>query len=107
GLAGGAEAGRGTGRDRKRSEAEARNARYRLEKPIRDEIARLEAEIARLEGEERGATAALADPALYQDFALAKPHIERQRIAREALEVLYAAWEAAHGKLSEIGDQLS
>ncbi len=101
---GGADDGRGSGRDRKRSEAEARNARYRLERPIRDEIARLEAEIELREGEEREATAALADPALYQDFGRAKPHIDRQRAAREALEGLYAAWEAAHAKL---GDQPS
>jgi ATP-binding cassette subfamily F protein 3 len=99
--AGAADPARGGDRDRKRAEAEARNARYRIEKPIRDEIARLEAEIERREGEEREATAALADPALYQDFARAKPHIDRQRLAREALEGLYAAWEAAHAKLDQ------
>jgi ATP-binding cassette subfamily F protein 3 len=99
-ASGTAEAARGGERDRKRAEAEARNARYRIERPIRDEIARLEAEIELREREEREATATLADPALYQDFARAKPHIDRQRLAREALEGLYAAWEAAHGKLS-------
>jgi ATP-binding cassette subfamily F protein 3 len=99
GGAEGADASRGTDRDRKRLEAEARNARYRIEKPIREEIARLEEEIALREREEREATAALADPALYQDFGRAKPHIDRQRTAREALEGLYAAWEAAHGRL--------
>jgi len=95
---------RGGERDRKRAEAEARNARYRVEKPIREEIARLEAEIEAREREEREATAALADPALYQDFARAKPHIDRQRAAREALEQLYAAWEAAHGRLAAVAD---
>jgi ATP-binding cassette subfamily F protein 3 len=98
------DAGRGA-RDRKRAEAEARNARYRLEKPLREEIARLEAEIATREVEEREATSALADPTLYQDFARAKPHIDRQRAAREALEGLYAAWEAAHERLAALGDQ--
>jgi ATP-binding cassette subfamily F protein 3 len=103
GDAGGAatpEAARGGDRDRKRTEAEARNARYRLEKPIREEIARLEAEIDRREKEEREATAALADPALYQDYARARPHVDRQREAREALEGLYAAWEAAQARLT-------
>jgi ATP-binding cassette subfamily F protein 3 len=93
------DAARGPDRDRKRLEAEARNARYRIEKPIREEIARLETEIELREREARDATAALADPALYQDFARAKPQIERQRTAGEALERLYAAWEAAHGRL--------
>jgi ATP-binding cassette subfamily F protein 3 len=40
-------------KDRKRLEAEARNARYRVEKPLRDEIARLERRIADLEKAEK------------------------------------------------------
>jgi ATP-binding cassette subfamily F protein 3 len=107
-LAAGAPAGDGRGeatrpsseKDRKRAEAEARNARYRIEKPLRDEIARLEERIAALEKDEKEATVALADPALYEDFARAKPFIERQRAAKEELERLYAAWEAAHEKLA-------
>jgi ATP-binding cassette, subfamily F, member 3 len=94
------EAGRVDDRARKRAEAEARNARYRMEKPLRDEIARLEARIATVEKDEKEASAALADPALYQDFARAKPYIDRQRAAKEELEELYAAWEAAQGKLA-------
>jgi ATP-binding cassette subfamily F protein 3 len=89
-------------KDRRRAEAEARNARYRLEKPIRDEIARLEARIALLERDEREATAALADPALYEDFAKAKPVMERQRAAKDELAGLYAAWEAAHERLDAL-----
>jgi ATP-binding cassette subfamily F protein 3 len=90
-------------KDRKRAEAEARNARYRLEKPIREEIARLEARIATLEAEEREATAALADPALYEDFARAKPLIDRQRAAKEELEARYAEWESAQERLAALG----
>ncbi|HEX9053099.1 MAG TPA: ABC-F family ATP-binding cassette domain-containing protein [Anaeromyxobacter sp.] len=89
-------------KDRRRVEAEARNARYRLEKPLREEIARLEARIEALEREEREATAALADPALYEDFAKAKPVVDRQRAARDELAGLYAAWEAAHGELEAL-----
>jgi ATP-binding cassette subfamily F protein 3 len=57
------------------------------------------ARIASLEGEERDATAALADPALYQDFARAKPLIERQHAAKAELERLYAEWEEASAAL--------
>jgi ATP-binding cassette subfamily F protein 3 len=98
--------GEGAGKsdkDRRRAEAEARNARYRLEKPLRDEIGQLEARIATLEQDEREATAALADPALYEDFARAKPFIDRQRAAKEELEALYAAWESAQEKLAALG----
>jgi ATP-binding cassette subfamily F protein 3 len=94
--------GPGSDRDRRRAEADARNARYRVERPLRDEIARLEARIDAVETDEREATAALADPALYQDFARAKPFIERQRAAKGELETLYAAWEAAQEKLSSM-----
>jgi len=96
-------AGGGTEKDRRRVEAEARNARYRVERPLRDEIARLEARIADLERDEREASAALADPDLYQDFARAKPLIDRQRAAKDELDELYAAWEAAQQKLSALG----
>jgi ATP-binding cassette subfamily F protein 3 len=98
----GAAAARGDDRDRRRAEAEARNERYRKEKPLRDEIARLEAEIARLEAEEKAASTALADPELYQDFARAKPFIDRQRDAKDALEALYSAWEAAQQRLESL-----
>jgi ATP-binding cassette subfamily F protein 3 len=83
----------GAERDRRRAEAEARNARYRREKPLRDELAKVEARIAVLEAEAKAAEAALADPALYQDFARARPHIERKAAAEAELATLYADWE--------------
>jgi ATP-binding cassette, subfamily F, member 3 len=91
-----------TEKERKRAEAEARNARYRQEKPLRERIAALEARIAELEQDERDATAALADPALYQDFARAKPLIERQHAAKEELARLYAEWETASEALAAV-----
>jgi len=90
-------------KDRRRAEADARNARYRLERPLREEIERLEARIAALEAEERETTAALADPALYADFARAKPLIDRQRAAKEELEARYAEWESAQERLAALG----
>jgi ATP-binding cassette subfamily F protein 3 len=89
-------------KERRRLEAESRNARYRLEKPLRDRIAALEARVEELEQEERAATEALADPGLYQDFARAKPLIERQHAAKEELAGLYAEWEAAQEELAAL-----
>ncbi|WP_242394301.1 ABC-F family ATP-binding cassette domain-containing protein [Anaeromyxobacter oryzisoli] len=103
GRSAGAEAAPRSERERRRAEAEARNARGRREKPLRDEIAKLEAEIARLEAEGKETTAALADPALYQDFARAKPLIERQAATQAALEQAYAAWEDAQLRLEALG----
>jgi ATP-binding cassette subfamily F protein 3 len=101
--AGQAAAAPATEKERRRAEAEARNARYRLEKPLREEIARLEARIDALEAEEKETTAALADPALYQDFARAKPLIDRQRAAKDELATRYAEWESAQERLAALG----
>jgi ATP-binding cassette subfamily F protein 3 len=90
-------------RDRKRAEAEARNARYRREKPLREELQRLEARIAALEATAREAEASLADPALYQDFARARPHIERKAAAEAELAARYADWERVAAALEPGG----
>jgi ATP-binding cassette subfamily F protein 3 len=87
-------------KDRRRAEAEARNARYAREKPIRDEIARLEARIEVVEKQAKESEAALADPALYNDFARAKPIVEAHQAAKSELEELYAQWEQGQQQLT-------
>ncbi|HET9594267.1 MAG TPA: ABC-F family ATP-binding cassette domain-containing protein, partial [Anaeromyxobacteraceae bacterium] len=89
-------------KERRRVEAEARNARRAREKPVRDAIARLEARIAELEAAEKAAEAALADPALYQDFARARPHVEALAAAKEELARLYPEWEARQLELESL-----
>ncbi len=88
-------------RSRRRAEAEARNERYRREKPIREEIARLERRIDELEQAKKAAEQALADPSLYQDFPRARPHLDALSAANEELPALYRAWEAKQGELGE------
>ncbi|HET7755175.1 MAG TPA: ABC-F family ATP-binding cassette domain-containing protein [Anaeromyxobacteraceae bacterium] len=89
-------------RERRRLEAEARNARNARERPLRDEIARVEARIAELEKAQADAEAALADPALYADFARARPHVDALAAAKAALPALYEQWEAAHERLEAL-----
>ena len=89
-------------RDRRRVEAEARNARNARTKPVRDEIARIEQRIEELEATQRTAEATLADPALYQDFARARPHVEGLAAAKAELEQLYAAWESRQHELASL-----
>ena len=90
------------GKDRKRREAEERNARYAREKPLRDAIAKLEARIAEVEGAQATAEAALGDPALYEDFARARPHVEALAAAKEELARLYADWEEKQVQLEAL-----
>ena len=86
-------------RDRRRSEAEARNVRYRLEKPLRDRIQAVESRVAELEQVEREATDALADPGIYDDFARARIHVEARQRAQAELARLYGEWERLSGEL--------
>jgi ATP-binding cassette subfamily F protein 3 len=88
--------------ERRRQEAEARNARSRRERPVREEITRLEERIAWLEAEEKETTLALADPTLYEEFARAKPFIDRQAAARAELDEQLARWEAAQAQLEDL-----
>ena len=92
----------GTEKERRRREAEARNARRAREKPLRDAITRLEARIGELEAAQRTAEAALGDPALYQDFARARPHVEALAAAKDELARLYPEWEARQLELEAL-----
>jgi ATP-binding cassette subfamily F protein 3 len=87
-------------KERKRLEAEARQRRSVVEGPIKKEIASLEERIAKLETEQQAREAQLADPALYNDFARAKPLMDTHREGKEQLEKLYAQWEAAQERLA-------
>ncbi len=80
-------------KERKRSEAEARQARSARERPIRQEIARLEKRIGEVEAVKKGAEAALASPELYADFERARPHMEAFQRSKDELDALYSAWE--------------
>jgi ATP-binding cassette, subfamily F, member 3 len=93
--------GRAEEKERRRTEAEERNARYLREKPFREEIARLETRIAELEQQEKEASRQLADPELYQDFARARPFLDAHREAKAKLEELYARWEYQQERLQE------
>jgi ATP-binding cassette subfamily F protein 3 len=89
-------------RQKRRDEAEQRNARSARERPLRQELKELESRIAILEAEEKAAAAALLDPELYQDFARARPHLDSHRAAKEALEDLYPRWEALQRQLEAL-----
>lgn len=57
------------------------------------------ARIAALEREAREAAEAMADPAVYQDFARARPLIEKKAAAERELAALYGEWERLAGQL--------
>jgi ATP-binding cassette subfamily F protein 3 len=92
-----------TERDRKRLEAEARQARSQKAAPLKKEIARLEARIAELEAAQKAREAQLVDPAFAADFAKSRPVLDAHRAAAEELEQALARWEAASTELAALG----
>jgi ATP-binding cassette, subfamily F, member 3 len=70
---------------------------------VKDAIAKLEARIGELERVQKDAEAALADPALYADFARARPHVDALAAAKGELEGLYSEWEEKQLELERLG----
>ncbi|MFO0596939.1 MAG: ABC-F family ATP-binding cassette domain-containing protein [Myxococcaceae bacterium] len=90
-------------KDRKRQEAEARQAKSAKTGPLKKEIATLEARIAVLETEQKEREAQLVDPAFAADFAKSRPVLDAHRLAAEELEAAMARWEAASSELAALG----
>lgn len=80
---------------RKREEAERRNRLYRMLKPLRERVARYEAEISALETELREVERELVNPDLYKDFEKARKLGEKARELRKRLDALYEEWARA------------
>jgi ATP-binding cassette subfamily F protein 3 len=95
---------RGPGdKERKRAEAEARQAKSAKTGPLKKEVAEIEARIAKLELEQKERESQLVDPKFAADFARARPVMDSHRLAAEELEERYARWEEVQKLLSEIG----
>ena len=87
---------------RKREEAELRQERYRLLKPLKNELERIEQEISRAEDKKAALEAALADPKTYENEARARSvNIEYREISSH-IEVLYELWTQTHEQIEKI-----
>ena len=89
-------------KERRRREAQEREVANVKLRPVKDEIGRLEARIAEIEKEQQGIEPQLADPALYNDFARAKPLMDAYQVNKSKLEELYARWEHQQEALAAI-----
>jgi ATP-binding cassette subfamily F protein 3 len=93
-------------RDRRRREAEERNALNARLRPVRQQIADLEARIAGLEAQQKEIEPQLADPALYNDFPRARPLMVTYDANKQALEELYTSWGEAQQSLEGLEAEL-
>ena len=101
-AAGPAGVGGGGEKQRRRAEAEARQALSQKKGPLKKEIATLEARIAELESAQKEREAQLVDPAFAANFAASRPVLEAHRVDATELERLYARWEAASTSLAAL-----
>ncbi len=92
---------RETERDRRRREAEEREAKAALTRPLKKELAEVEARIGALEAQQKDIEPQLADPAVYQDFERARPLTEAYQRNKAELESLYDRWSDLQLKLEE------
>ena len=90
-------------KDRKRLEAQARQAKSAKTGPLKKEIGEIEARIATLETAQKDREAQLVDPAFASDFARARPVMDAHRVAAEELEERYARWEEVQRQMTELG----
>jgi len=87
---------------RKREEAELRQERYQLLKPLKNELQSLEQEISRAEGKKAALEAALADPKTYENEERARSANIEYREISSRIAVLYEEWACAHEQIEEI-----
>jgi ATP-binding cassette, subfamily F, member 3 len=76
--------------DRRRREAEERNARHRLTRGLRPALERARADLADARRELADATERLADPATYADGGAVRELVERPNAARDRIDALEA-----------------
>ena len=88
-------------KDQKRTEAEARNRIYRETQGPKSRLAQIETEIAGREKIVEELTAALADPALYQDKPRFFETMEAHTLAKRKVEKLTAEWERLSAQQAE------
>ncbi|MFZ5441719.1 MAG: ABC-F family ATP-binding cassette domain-containing protein [Myxococcota bacterium] len=89
-------------KERKRLEAEARQAKSAKTGPLKKEIAKLEARIAELEAAQKEREVQLVDPAFAADFAKSRPVLDAHREAAAELEAAMARWEEASTELAAL-----
>ncbi len=89
-------------KDRKRQEAQARQAKSAKTGPLKKEVGEVEARISSLETEQKERERQLVDPAFASDFGRSRPVMDAHRIAAEELDERYARWEEIQRQLSEL-----
>ena len=90
-------------RDRKRRQAETRQALSKKQTPIREEIKRIERELEGKEARRKEVTDLLSDPANYGKKEVIVPLVEEGSTLEKEIKALESRWEELHAHLEEAG----
>jgi ATP-binding cassette subfamily F protein 3 len=96
------EPSKNSNQERKRSEAQERQARSQKSAPLKKELTAIEREVAELEGLQKEREAQLSDAQFASDFTRARPVLEAHRTAAIRLEELMLRWEEVQHALDAI-----
>jgi ATP-binding cassette, subfamily F, member 3 len=91
--------------DRKRAEAERRNAVYRATKDLRAQVDAVEADLGAVEAEIAELTRLLADPGAYDDPERVKDLVARHNTAKDRSAELTGRWERLLTRLERATEQ--
>ncbi len=91
-----------TDRDRKREEAERRQERYKLIKPLKNKVDRIEKRIEVLEGEKGAIEFALGQEGTYKDEAMVKALNLRYPEIQEMIAAEYREWEILQAEIEKL-----
>ena len=89
-------------KERKRREAQNRISLSRKQAPLRDEIRRIEDELARKESRKREIEALMADPAIYENRETLLPLLEEDPVLNKEIIRLESRWEELQNQLEEM-----
>ncbi|HEY5648097.1 MAG TPA: ATP-binding cassette domain-containing protein, partial [Nitrospiria bacterium] len=93
-------------KDQKRAEAETRNRSYQKTKKLKQDLKRVEADLAASEEELKKLTGELADPALYQDQEKFSETMKAHKQAEKTVGRLGAEWEKLSVELEKVEGSL-
>jgi ATP-binding cassette subfamily F protein 3 len=91
-----------TDKDRKRLEAEKRNKLYKLLLPFRQQLEKIEKEMAQLESRKTKIEAMMADPNFFKNGEEAKKISHEYKELQKRLEDTYYSWNEIIGKIEQI-----
>ncbi len=92
-------------KERKRIEAEQRQKRYKLTKPLQEKIAKLEKEIGNKEKLKAEIEALMAHPDFYKDGEKVKETTARYKALEDELQSIYFRWGEVTKELEKVMEQ--